>query len=317
MKIKDVAHVGVIGTGMIGTSLAVLLTGHGYRTTMLAVDDRTAADSRAKFDAFYQAMVDNHVMSAQQAEICKRYLSYTLDYKDLSDADYVFEAVVEELSVKHEVYRALEDSCSRLRLILSVSSALQPEKLVAGMDKYRDRIVVAHPFFPPHLIPYFEIVKSDQDTAEGITDLAKEFLLSLDRKPVVLKKSVPGFLGTRLQFAMAREAVNIVESGIADPEDVDMAAMYSFMPRFTKIGIFEHFDNGGLPLFAATMKNLFPYLSTEQGIPPIVQQKLDAGELGVQSGKGFRNWQGADLNDLSRRIAEPWWSMVNWELPTE
>lgn len=317
MKIKEIEHVGVIGTGMIGTSLAVLLTGHGYRTTMLAVDDSMEADSRAKFDAFYQAMVDNNVMTAQQAEICKRYLSYTQDYKALADIDYAFEAVVEDLAVKHEVYRALEDNCPKLQLILSVSSALQPEKLAAGMGKYKDRILVAHPFFPPHLIPYFEIVKSDQDTAEGMTDRAKEFLLALDRKPVVLKKSVPGFLGTRLQFAMAREAVNIVESGIAEPEDVDMAAMYSFMPRFTKIGIFEHFDNGGLPLFAATMKNLFPYLSTEQGIPPIVQQKLDAGELGVRSGKGFRDWHGADLDDLSRRIAAPWWSMVNWDLPTD
>lgn len=79
-----------------------------------------------------------------------------------------------------------------------------------------------------------------QATADGITDLAKAFLESLNRKVVVLKRSVPGFLGTRLQFAMIREAFNIVQSGIADPKDVDLAAMYSFMPRFTTIGIFEH-----------------------------------------------------------------------------
>ena len=317
MKLNGIDHVGVIGTGMIGTSLGVLLTGHGYRTTLLAVDETQIVESRKKFDSFYEAMVENQVMTQAQADVCKRYISFTTDYAMLKDVDYVFEAVVEQLPVKQEVYRRLEACSPKLRLIMSVSSAIQPEALASGMGNYKDRILVTHPFFPPHLIPYFEIAASPQDTAPGMTDLAKEFLLALDRKPVVLKKSVPGFLGTRLQFAMAREAVNIVQSGIADPEDVDLAAMYSFMPRYTKIGIFEHFDNGGLELFATTMKNLFHYLSQEQGIPPIVQEKLAKGELGVRTGKGFRNWHGADLEDLSRRTAEPWWPMIHWDLPTE
>lgn len=316
MKLDGINHVGVVGTGMIGTSLAVLLTGHGYRTTLLAVNDQLAAESRAKFDAFYQDMVDNQVITPEQAEICARYVRYSTDYADLADADCAFEAVVENLEVKHQVYQALEASCPNLKLIMSVTSAIPAEQLPEGLHKYGDRVIVTHPFNPPHLVPYFEVVKS-QATADGITDLAKAFLESLDRKVVVLKKSVPGFLGTRLQFAMIREAFNIVQSGIADPKDVDLAAMYSFMPRFTAIGIFEHLDNGGLQLAATVSGSLFPHLSREEKVPAVLQEKLDKGDLGVKTGRGFHDWHGVDLKDLNDRIAAPWWRLFHWDLPTE
>lgn len=316
MKLDGINHIGVVGTGMIGTSLAVLLTGHGYRTTLLAVNDELAAESRSRFDAFYQDMVDNQVITPEQAEICARYVHYSTDYADLADIDYAFEAVVEDLDVKHQVYQSLEANCPKLKLIMSVTSAIPAEKLPEGLSKYGDRVIVTHPFNPPHLVPYFEVVKS-QATADGITDLAKAFLESLDRKVVVLKKSVPGFLGTRLQFAMIREAFNIVQSGIADPKDVDLAAMYSFMPRFTAIGIFEHLDNGGLQLAATVSGNLFPYLSREDKVPDVLREKIERGDLGVKTGKGFHDWHGVDLKDLNDRIAAPWWRLFNWDLPKE
>ena len=316
MKLNEINHVGVVGTGMIGTSLAVLLTGHGYRTTLLALNDALAAESRSRFGAFYQDMVDSHVITPEQAEICARYIRYSTDYADLADIDCAFEAVVENLDVKHEVYQALEDNCPNLKIIMSVTSAIPAEKLPEGLSRFGDRVIVTHPFNPPHLVPYFEVVKS-QATADGITDLAKAFLESLNRKVVVLKRSVPGFLGTRLQFAMIREAFNIVQSGIADPKDVDLAAMYSFMPRFTTIGIFEHLDNGGLQLAATVSGNLFPYLSREDKVPDILREKIEHGDLGVKTGKGFHDWHGVDLKDLNDRIAAPWWHLFNWELPKE
>lgn len=316
MKLNGINHVGIVGTGMIGTSLAVLLTGHGYRATLLAVNDELAAESRSRFDAFYQDMVDNQVITPEQAEICARYVRYSTDYADLADIDCAFEAVVENLEVKRQVYQALEANCPNLKLIMSVTSAIPAEQLPEGLSRYGDRVIVTHPFNPPHLVPYFEVVKS-QATADGVTDLARDFLESLDRKVVVLKKSVPGFLGTRLQFAMIREAFNIVQSGIADPKDVDLAAMYSFMPRFTAIGIFEHLDNGGLQLAATVSGNLFPYLSREDKVPDVLREKIQRGDLGVKTGRGFHDWHGADLKDLNDRIAAPWWRLFHWDLPTE
>ena len=135
MKLNGIDHVGVIGTGMIGTSLGVLLTGHGYRTTLLAVDETQIVESRKKFDSFYEAMVENQVMTQAQADVCKRYISFTTDYAMLKDVDYVFEAVVEQLPVKQEVYRRLEACSPKLRLIMSVSSAIQ-----IGRASCRERV---------------------------------------------------------------------------------------------------------------------------------------------------------------------------------
>ena len=110
------------------------------------------------------------------------------------------------------------------------------------------------------MVPFFELC-GGAATKEGVLEFAKEVLESLDRKPVILKKPAPGFIGNRLQFALWREALNLVESGICDPRDVDTCLNYSFCPRYTSIGMFEHFDNGDLRLNIVTCNTVFPTLS--------------------------------------------------------
>ena len=192
MKMDNVKHIGIIGTGMIGTSMAVLTTGNGYRTTLLAVSDDLAAASREKYDSFYRDLVNKGLVTAKQAETCAKYLNYTQSYKDLSDVDVVFECVLESVDVKTQVYRAIEDNCPDVKAICSVSSAIVVDKLVSGIEKYRDRVIVTHPFNPPHMVPYFELAKGS-DTADGVTEFAVELLEALHRKPVVLKKKRSGF----------------------------------------------------------------------------------------------------------------------------
>lgn len=316
LKMENVNHIAIVGTGMIATSLAVLTTGHGYRTTMYALNDELAADSRKVFDGFYAQMVEKGLMTAKQVEICGKYLSYCTEYAPMADADVAFECVVEKLEVKHEVYKALEETCPNLKVICSVSSALVVDKLAASSTKYKDRIIVSHPFNPPHMVPYFEVA-TGSDTDPAAVDFAVALLKALDRKPVVLKKCVPGFIGNRLQFALWREAVHLVESGVADPRDIDTCLMYSFCPRYSYIGMFEHFDNGGLTLNYSTCENIFPDLSNAAEPPASVKEHIDKGELGVKTGKGFYEWPEADVASLRERITAPYWRFFNWELPTE
>ena len=316
MKLDTVQHIGIVGTGMIATSLAVLTTGHGYRTTLLALDGELAKQSRAEYDAFFQQFVAKNIITAKQAEICARYLQYTTDYADLSDTNVVFECVLEELDVKHAVYRELEAHCPRLQAICSVSSAIVVDELAKKAGKYKDRIIVTHPFYPPHLVPYFELA-TGADTDAGVVTLATSLLESLDRKPVVLKKSAPGFIGNRLQFALWREALYIVENGIADPRDIDTCLMYSFCPRYTSIGIFEHFDNGGMQLNYNTCKALFPNLSDTKEVPKAITDKIAEGKLGQKAGEGFYDWRQMDMPAYRDRVSAPYLAMINWDLPEE
>ncbi len=316
MSQKNKINIGIIGTGMIGTSIAVLTTGHGYTTTVYAVNDELASISRRQLDRYYADLVAQGLMSDEQVAVCTRYLRYTCDYRDLADAELIFECVVEKLEVKHAVYRELEQYCPSLKAICSVSSAIVVDDLSAGTGKYQDRIIVAHPFNPPHLVPFFEIAKG-KDTADGVTDFAKAVLENLDRKVVVLKKGAPGFIGNRLQMALWREAQYIVESGIADARDVDTAAMYSFMPRYTSIGIFEHFDNGGLDLSFNVNKYLFPSLCNATENLKSMSDKVANGDLGVKTGKGFYDWTNVDLNAFRARVSAPFWHFFNWDIPKE
>ncbi|MBP1736342.1 MAG: 3-hydroxyacyl-CoA dehydrogenase [Oscillospiraceae bacterium] len=316
MKVNRVKHIGIIGTGMIATSMAVLTTGHGYKTTMFAVNDDLAAASKKTFEDFYAQLVEKKLMTAGQSEICGKYLNYTQDYKGMADADIIFECVVEVLDVKHAVYSEIETNCPNVKAICSVSSALVADKLAEGMGKYKDRIIVTHPFNPPHMVPYFELA-AGAETADGVVEFAKSVLEALDRKPVVLKKSAPGFIGNRLQFALWREALYIVENGIADPKDIDTCLMYSFCPRYTSIGMFDHFDNGGLDLNINVCKTLFPDLSDTKEVPKAITDRISRGDLGQKTGVGFYDWRNVDMDAYREKVSAPYWNFFNWELPTE
>ena len=138
-----------------------------------------------------------------------------------------------------------------------------------------------------------------------------DFLKRLDRKPVLLRKPTPGFIGNRLQFALWREALALVDEGICEPRDVDTVLEYSFCPRYTSIGIFEHFDNGGLELNARTCKNVWPILSNATDIPAFMSDLMKEGKTGAKSDSktGFYDWNGVDMEAYAKRVSDPYWRM--------
>lgn len=316
MKMDNVKHIGIIGTGMMASSMAVLTTGHGYRTTVFARSQQRAESCRSEVDAFYREIFDKKVITQEQINTCAKYLNFAFKYEEMKDVDVFFECVAEVLDTKHAVYQEIEKNCPDVKVICSVSSSIVVDDLVKGIDRYKDRVVVTHPFNPPHMVPFFELAKGN-DTAKGVIEFAAELLKTLDRKPAILKKSIPGFIGNRLQFALWREVLYIVENGIADPEDIDTCLMYSFCPRYTSIGIFEHFDNGGMQLLYNVVKTLFPLLSDQKDVPRAITDKIEAGDMGQKTGKGFYDWRDVDMDAYKERVSEPYWKFFNWDYPEE
>ena len=310
--------VGIVGTGMIASSMAVLTAGHGWKTVVFARSQKSVDRCSAVVDGFYAQMVEQGIIDERQAEVCKSYLTYVFDYSGMKDAEIVFESVLETTDAKYEVFRNLEENCPHLKAVCSVSSSIVPNVLAEGAGKNADKILVAHPFNPPHMVPYFEICGADRTTAEAM-DYACGFLKEMDRKPVALKKPTPGFIGNRLQFALWREALALVEEGVCDPEDVDTCLEYSFCPRYTSIGIFEHFDNGGLELNAAACRNIWPILSNRTDIPDFMKKLMEEGKMGPrsESRQGFYDWNGVDMKQFSERVTKPYWSMLSWKFPEE
>ena len=315
MKLESINRVAIIGTGMIGASMAALFTGNGYPVTLLAIDDEQEAAGRKRYRDCYADLIAKGLVTDKQAAACARLLTTTQRYQDIADADFIIESVFERLDVKHSVYAEVEKHCRCFKALASTTSAISPDDLAKGMEN-REKLVGAHPWNPPHLVPFIELVGCEQTAAAAIA-IAYEVFESVGRKVVVMKRPAPGFIGNRLQHAMAREAVHMIEHGIASPEDIDKTLKYSFIPRYTSIGLFEHLDYAGLDQVVSVHDYVFPDLGNEPKAQDYLRSRLEAGDLGLKTGKGVYDWSQVDMDDFRKRAAQPYLGFFNWSLPEE
>lgn len=315
MKLDNVNHIAIIGTGMIGASMAVLFTGNGYKTTMYAIDETQAAKGQATYHTYYKDLIENKLVTPRQAEKCAELLHCTLKYEDIADADFIFECVIERLEVKHAVFGEIEKHCRNFKAIASSTSAISVNDLAKGLIQ-KDKICVAHPWNPPHLVPCVELVKGELTSDESFK-FVKEVLESVGRKPAVMLKDAPGFIANRLQHAILREAVYMIEQGISTPEDIDQALKYSFIPRYTSIGLFEHQDNAGLDMVLSIEDYLFPTLSNAQKTPDYIRSRVESGNLGIKTGKGIYDWSKRDIGEFRKQASAPYLQFFNWSLPDD
>ena len=316
MKLENVRKIAVIGSGMIGASLAALFTGNGYAAVMYALDEKEAEGGLRRFRTNFSDLMTSGLVSPKQFAACEKLLSITKDYADIADADFVFECVFEDKEVKYSVYAEIEKYCKRVRGIASSSSAMDTDLLCRGFSKpeFRALFATAHPWNPPHLVPCVEVVKGKDTSAEALKFIC-QVLESCGRAPVVMQRSVPGFVANRLQHAIYREAAYMVEQGIATPQDIDRALRTSFIPRYTAVGIFEHFDYAGLDMVLSIQKTLLPDLCRQTEPNKLVAESAEKGELGYKAGKGILDWSKVDIDAYRKRASEPYLKFFNWSLP--
>ena len=315
MKLENVKHIAIIGTGMIGASMAVLFTGNGYKTTIYATGDGGAARGQARYDTYYKDLIEKKLVTPAQAAACAKLLNFTQKYEDLADADFVFECIVENINIKHSVYQEIEKHCKQFKAIASSTSAFSTDDLAEGLVQ-KDKLSVAHPWNPPHLVPCVEVVKG-KHTSDASVQFIVDILESVGRQVAIMKKNAPGFIGNRLQHALYREAVHMVEQGIATPEDIDKTLRSSFIPRYTSIGLFEHFDYAGLDMIVSIEDYLFPTLSDADKTQDYIRSRFEAGDLGFKTGKGVYDWSKKDIAEFRQRASEPYLRFFNWSLPED
>ncbi len=315
MKETEKTHISIIGTGMIGAGLAALFTGNGYAVTMLALDDAHAATGKLRYDECYKDLISLGLVTEKQAAACAKHFSLTQDYESIADTEMIFECVRERLETKEQVYALIERHCNCFQAIASTTSAISADDLAKTLTQ-KEKLLVAHPWNPPHLVPCVELVPN-KNSCKNAIQATYDLLESVGRKVVVMKKAAPGFIGNRLQHALYREAVHMVECGIASPEDIDKTLKYSFIPRYTSIGIFEHFDYAGLDMITSIEDYLFPDLSNADKTQEYVRTRYEAGNLGQKTGSGVYEWKNIDMNDFRIRAAKPYFAYFNWNLPVE
>jgi 3-hydroxybutyryl-CoA dehydrogenase len=218
-----------------------------------------------------------------------------LDLADSSEAQLVIEAVTEDLALKRRLFAELDQSCS-LSTILASSSGQPASALVEGV-KHRARVVAAHFWYPPQLIPLVEICGGPETEPEVISWIC-EVLRAVGKEPAIIDKEIPGFIGNRLQFAMLREAWSLWARGIASAEAIDTVVRTSFGRRVGVTGPIESADVGGLHTMYHFGKSLMPDLDISPVPPAGIAKLVSDGANGLANGRGVYDWSKRDGNAL-------------------
>ena len=292
-----IKHVAVIGTGQMGPGIAHSCAQVGYTVTVVARAQASIDRAQAKVRSNLAAMLPYGLIAAAEVESVIARIGYCIDgLAGAAKADIVIEGVTEDLPTKQKLFAELEHVCRSDAILMSTTSGLRSTDIAAHMTK-PERAIVGHYWNPPHLLPLVEVAPG-QKTAQWVTDTVVSFLRSTGHAPVLAHKEVVGFLANRLQHALWREAFAIVEQGIASPDEVDEALKTSFGARTPVLGIFEHADLVGLDLVYYLHSYMLADLDAQRGPNAVLSERVQRGDLGVKTGKGFYDWSVKSAADV-------------------
>jgi 3-hydroxybutyryl-CoA dehydrogenase len=300
----DLERIAVIGAGLMGTSIGLDWARAGHRVAIYDADPERARSVPERAREVGAMLVGGGVLDASALEAAVLRLTPTPDLADtVGSANYVAEAIVEHLPTKQALFGELDALCGPDTVLASNTSSLMPSALAAPAQ-HRERVLVVHYFNPAHLIPVVEVVRGPE-TSDATVEMATRLLRQAGKTPAVLRKEVPGFIANRLQSALLREALALVEDGVASMEDLDAVVSQGFGRRLAAFGPFAIADMAGLDVWQAITSYLFPLLSDADTPPPLLADRAEAGELGLKTGRGFYSWSQEDARAaLARRDAE-------------
>lgn len=292
-------QIAVIGVGLMGHGIALTFARAGRRVTI------TDPSSEMLQSAPERIAESLRLLGASEPEVSK-----ALDRIEPCDslraavdsAACVFEAAPEKLALKQAIFAEVEEFAPSDAVLASNTSVIQITTIMEDL-KSRHRALGTHWWNPPHMIPLVEIVKTkwtDPACAESMHELLSE----VGKAPVMVERDVPGFIGNRLQHALWREAISLVEKGVCTAETVDEVVKASFGRRMAVLGPLENADLIGIELTQDILKQVLFDLEAAPAPSGYLQELLEQGRTGMAAGAGFRDWRDGDLAATKARVAD-------------
>lgn len=293
----------IYGSGMMGCAIGCCAALANNNAILFDINPAVRENAIERVSNNLKELVDLSLITEEQAKEAMKYISISDNVESSCEkAKVVIEAVFENLEIKQDVFKVLDEMLPASVPILSNTSGLRITD-IAAKTKHPERTLTAHFWLPATLIPLVEVVIGDNSSPQ-LAEEIKEMLLSWGKAPVIVKKDLPGQLANRILQAVIREAVNIVETGLASPEDVDTAIKMGMALRFPVWGPLEHVDAAGVDLCCSVQNTVLPEISGRSDASPLFSRLIDNGNLGYKSGEGFYNWSKKDMNALIKKRNE-------------
>jgi len=298
-KTQAPAPVGVIGLGLMGTSITTCLLAAGHPVVGIDKDPAKRRNARKHALALLLEMRREKLLSKDPARLAAS-LTVAGDFTDIGPAALVVECIFEDLAAKREVLRQVEEVIAPEALIGSNTSALPVTELQRGA-RHPERILGIHWAEPAHITRFMEIIcgaQTDVRNAEKVIAMARRW----NKEPTLVRRDIRGFITNRIMYAMIREAFYLVENGYTTPADVDRSVRNDMGWWITLAGPFRYMDLTGIPAYDAVMRDLVPELCRETQVPKLMQKVVDSGARGVANAKGFYSYTPAQAKRWEKRF---------------
>lgn len=284
----------IVGGGIMGSGIAATFLAGGWNVHVMSRSERTRDTLTTRVnDALRQLDVTRKLAGALT-------IYATLDDIDWSRISFVIEAVAEDLDLKREIFRQIGLLASPGTPLASNTSTFEISSIGRDLN-HPERLVGAHFFMPAHLVPLVEIV-SGRDGNPAVAEEVCRWMQSLGKKPIRVKKELPGLIANRIQHAMMREALYLMEEGVASAEDVDTAVRFGFGFRFIACGPILQKEMSGWDTNCSAGNALYPHLNHSDHFPPSIERMVAEGRSGMKTLGGLWEWTEERVTSERARI---------------
>lgn len=308
LRVSEIRKVCILGAGTMGSAIALNFASNDFDVNLYDVSEEALGRGYSSIRNSLQVLVENDLVKQDEVPEIMGRIKGCMTLKDASDeAWFVIECAPEKLELKQKLFRDLEEYFPDDAIFASNTSSLSPTKIAALLSR-KERFTASNFWNPAYLLPLVEIMPGEETSAETVQTV-RELMEKIGKKPVVLTRETPGFLGNRLQFALLREALYLVDSGIATKEDVDAAVKYGIGRRLGDTGPLETADLGGTHVYAAICESLFGELNSSGEVSPTLANAVQQGDLGYTTGKGLYKWTEEGLARIQHNRQQ---TLIDW-----
>jgi 3-hydroxybutyryl-CoA dehydrogenase len=286
-------RIAVIGAGLMGHGIAQVFALAGHDVTITDNHVLPLASAKDRILANLKDLRDD-VAALERISVCASLA------EAVAETDFIVEAVREDLALKQQLFADIERA-ARPDAILASNTSVIPITAIMGGLQNRARALGTHWWNPPYLVPLVEVIATEW-TSPGVINFTMKLHADIGKTPVHVKKDVPGFVGNRLQHALWREAIALVENDICDAETVDTVIKAAFGRRLAVLGPLENADLVGTDLTLAIHQTVLPAIDARPGPSPYLEKLVAGGRLGMKSGEGFRTWTTEQQAALRARV---------------